>query len=144
MLCVLGLVGASLCVNEVEYEGNYADNYDNEISQDQQEGEFCLSFLFTACLNRWPIVRISKNLSSAAMPDFIKQIIILVIENSSTHFQVSSWSTSILSMHNKRKFAIAATTASCCVHEFTHTTSQTLGLLGKNCGHYGYIWLIIM
>ncbi|XP_008278341.1 pentraxin-related protein PTX3-like [Stegastes partitus] len=36
-LCVLGIVGSSLCVNEVEYEGNYADNYDNEISQGQQE-----------------------------------------------------------------------------------------------------------
>lgn len=45
VLCVLGFVGASLCVNEIEYEGNYADHYDNEISQDQQEGEFCCSFV---------------------------------------------------------------------------------------------------
>ncbi|XP_035022976.2 uncharacterized protein LOC118115884 [Hippoglossus stenolepis] len=37
VLCVL--VAASLCVNEVEYEGNYADDYDNEVSQDQQEAE---------------------------------------------------------------------------------------------------------
>ena len=61
VLCVLGLVGASLCGNEVEYEGNYADSYDNEISQDQQGGEFCLfillSLLFPACLNRWLIVK---------------------------------------------------------------------------------------
>lgn len=42
VLCVLGFLGASLCVNEVEYEGNYADNYGNEISQDQREGEFYL------------------------------------------------------------------------------------------------------
>lgn len=57
MLCVLSYVGASLCVNQVEYEGNYADNYDNEISQDQQEGTFCLFVLLSlfapACLNRW-------------------------------------------------------------------------------------------
>lgn len=39
VLCVLGCLGASTCVNQVEYEANYADNYDNEISQDQQGGE---------------------------------------------------------------------------------------------------------
>ncbi|KAM4543207.1 uncharacterized protein PAE49_019619 [Odontesthes bonariensis] len=39
VLCVLGIVGSTLCVNEVQYEGNYADNYDNEISRDLQEGE---------------------------------------------------------------------------------------------------------
>ncbi|XP_041828155.1 pentraxin-related protein PTX3-like [Melanotaenia boesemani] len=39
VLCVLGSLGSSLCANEVEYEGNYADNYDNEISQNQQEEE---------------------------------------------------------------------------------------------------------
>ncbi|XP_034091049.1 uncharacterized protein LOC117558770 [Gymnodraco acuticeps] len=39
VLCVLGFIGASLCVNEVEFEGNFAESYDNEISQDQQEGE---------------------------------------------------------------------------------------------------------
>ncbi len=89
MLCVLGFVGASLCVNEIEYEGNYADNYGNEISQDQQEGEFCLfvllSLLFLTCLNRWLIV---KNLSSAAMPDVIKSIksfLCVLIKNKSTH-----------------------------------------------------------
>ncbi|XP_062253815.1 pentraxin-related protein PTX3-like [Platichthys flesus] len=37
VLCLL--VASSLCVNEVEYEGNYANEYDNEISQDQQEAE---------------------------------------------------------------------------------------------------------
>lgn len=49
LLYVLGFMGASLCVNEVEDEGNYADNYDNEISQDQQEGEFCLFVLCLFC-----------------------------------------------------------------------------------------------
>lgn len=38
-LCVLGFLGASMCVNQVDYEDNYADNYGNEISQDQQMGE---------------------------------------------------------------------------------------------------------
>lgn len=70
VLCVLGFVSASLCVNEVEYEGNYADNYDNEISQDQQEGEFCLFVLsciwLPACMSRWLI---GKILFSAVMPD---------------------------------------------------------------------------
>lgn len=42
VLCVLSLVCASWCGNEAEYEGNYADSYDNQISQDQQEGELCL------------------------------------------------------------------------------------------------------
>lgn len=60
-LCVLGFAVVSLCVNEVEYDRNYADSYDNEISQDQQEGEFCLfvflSLLFPACLNRWLTVK---------------------------------------------------------------------------------------
>lgn len=44
VLCVLGLLGASLCMNELEYDGNYTDNYDNEMSQDQQGGEFYFSF----------------------------------------------------------------------------------------------------
>ncbi|CAG5866654.1 unnamed protein product [Menidia menidia] len=39
VLCVLGTVGSTLSVNELEYEGDVADNYDNEISPDQQEGE---------------------------------------------------------------------------------------------------------
>ncbi|XP_034418605.1 pentraxin-related protein PTX3-like [Cyclopterus lumpus] len=39
VLCALVFVGASSCVNELEYEGNFADNYNNEISHDQQEGE---------------------------------------------------------------------------------------------------------
>lgn len=39
LLCVLGFLGATVCVNQVEYEENYADSYDNEISQDQQMGE---------------------------------------------------------------------------------------------------------
>lgn len=81
---MLGFVGASLCVNE--YEGNYADNYDNEISQAQQEGEFCLSILlFLTYLDRWLIV---KNLFPVAMSDFIKPIksfLGVLIKNSSTH-----------------------------------------------------------
>lgn len=63
ILCVLGFVSASLCVNEIEYEGNYADIYDNEISQDQQEGEFCLFCLFCSLLVWTELV--VKNLSSA-------------------------------------------------------------------------------
>ncbi|XP_029973567.1 uncharacterized protein LOC115407318 [Salarias fasciatus] len=39
LFCLLGALGSCLCVNEVEYEGNYVDNYDNEISEDQQEGD---------------------------------------------------------------------------------------------------------
>ncbi|XP_069008753.1 pentraxin-related protein PTX3-like [Embiotoca jacksoni] len=35
VLCVLGTVASPLCANELDYE----DNYNNEISQDQQEGE---------------------------------------------------------------------------------------------------------
>lgn len=50
VLYLFGFVVASLCVNEIEYEGNYADIYDNEISQDQQEGEFCLFILLSFCL----------------------------------------------------------------------------------------------
>lgn len=38
LLCVLGFLGASMAANP-EYEENYADNYGNEISQDQQMGE---------------------------------------------------------------------------------------------------------
>lgn len=51
VLCVLGCVVGALCVSE--YEGNYVDNYDNEISQDQQEGEsrlFILLLLFISSL----------------------------------------------------------------------------------------------
>ncbi|XP_040054727.2 pentraxin-related protein PTX3-like [Gasterosteus aculeatus] len=50
---VLCFVGASLCVNELEYGGNYADNYDNEISQDQQEGETPTTSCQAADLSRW-------------------------------------------------------------------------------------------
>eukprot|EP00064_Thunnus_orientalis_P015424 superscaffoldBa00002857_g15476 len=53
VLCVLCYVGASLCVNQVEYEGNYQDNYDNEISQDQQEGESPTTPCQTADFSRW-------------------------------------------------------------------------------------------
>lgn len=60
VLCALSYVGASLSVNPVEYEGNYSDDCDNEISQDQQEGTFCLLVLLLllvpACLNRWLLV----------------------------------------------------------------------------------------
>nr|XP_046269108.1 pentraxin-related protein PTX3-like [Scatophagus argus] len=52
-LCVLGFMGASLCVNEIEYEGNYADNYDNEISQDQQGGEAPTTPCQAADFSRW-------------------------------------------------------------------------------------------
>ncbi|XP_022606893.1 pentraxin-related protein PTX3-like [Seriola dumerili] len=51
VLCVLGFVVASLCVNE--YEGNYTDNYDNEISQDQQEGESPTTPCQAADFSRW-------------------------------------------------------------------------------------------
>lgn len=37
VLCVLGCMGASLSMNEGEYDTNCAENYDNEISLDQQE-----------------------------------------------------------------------------------------------------------
>lgn len=37
VLCMLSLVCASLCD---EYNGNYADGFDNEISPERQEGEF--------------------------------------------------------------------------------------------------------
>lgn len=55
VLCTLGLVCASLCANEAEYDGNYVDGFDNEISRERQEGEFglfvfCLCFV---CVNRW-------------------------------------------------------------------------------------------
>lgn len=45
VLWLLGMPGSSLCVND--YEGNYVDSFDNEVSQDQQEGEFCLYVLLT-------------------------------------------------------------------------------------------------
>ncbi|XP_029937630.1 pentraxin-related protein PTX3-like [Myripristis murdjan] len=53
VLCVLCYVGASLCMNRVEYEMNYADNYDNEISQDQQEGGSPATPCQAADLSRW-------------------------------------------------------------------------------------------
>lgn len=53
VLCVLCLVRASLCLNEVEYGENYADNYDNEISQDQQEGETPATPCQAADFSRW-------------------------------------------------------------------------------------------
>ncbi|XP_037602317.1 endophilin-B2-like isoform X1 [Sebastes umbrosus] len=53
VLCVLGFVGASFCVNEIEYEGNYADHYDNEISQDQQEEETPTTPCQAADFSRW-------------------------------------------------------------------------------------------
>nr|XP_019965347.1 PREDICTED: uncharacterized protein LOC109644416 [Paralichthys olivaceus] len=51
MLCAL--VAASLCMNEVEYEGNYADDYENEISQDQQETESQTAQCQPADFSRW-------------------------------------------------------------------------------------------
>ncbi|XP_045919248.1 uncharacterized protein LOC123979384 [Micropterus dolomieu] len=53
VLCVLGFLGASLCVNEVEYEGNYADNYGNKILQDQREGESPTTPCPAADITRW-------------------------------------------------------------------------------------------
>ncbi|KAE8290136.1 Pentraxin-related protein PTX3 [Larimichthys crocea] len=53
VLCVLGFVGASLCMNDFEYEGNYAENYDNEISQDQQEGETPTTPCQATDFSRW-------------------------------------------------------------------------------------------
>ncbi|XP_029316156.1 pentraxin-related protein PTX3-like [Cottoperca gobio] len=53
VLCVLGFVGASLCVNEVECEGNYAGNSDNEISRDQQEGGTPTTPCQPADVSRW-------------------------------------------------------------------------------------------
>lgn len=51
VLCLIGFVVTSLCASEIEYEGNYADIYDNEISQDEQEGEFmCLFVTLFSCL----------------------------------------------------------------------------------------------
>lgn len=45
ILYLLGCLRASMCVNQVEYEDDYADNYYNEISQDQQGGEWSLVLL---------------------------------------------------------------------------------------------------
>ncbi|KAK5857677.1 hypothetical protein PBY51_010904 [Eleginops maclovinus] len=59
VLCVLGFVGASLCVNEVEFEGNFADNYDNEISQDQHEGQTPATPCQLADFSRWDKLFIS-------------------------------------------------------------------------------------
>ncbi|XP_070777079.1 pentraxin-related protein PTX3-like [Enoplosus armatus] len=53
VLCVLAFVGASLCANEVGYEGNFADNYDNEISQNQQEGETPATPCQAAGFSQW-------------------------------------------------------------------------------------------
>ncbi|KAM7376138.1 hypothetical protein PAMP_005883 [Pampus punctatissimus] len=53
VLCVVGYVGVSLCVNQLEYEEEYADNYDNEISQDQQEGGSLNTPCQPADFSRW-------------------------------------------------------------------------------------------
>lgn len=48
VVCVLCCVCVLVCVNAEEYEVNYADNYENEITQDQQDGtslSFTPSFL---------------------------------------------------------------------------------------------------
>ncbi|KAM3594052.1 uncharacterized protein V6R79_001422 [Siganus canaliculatus] len=52
-LCMLGFLGTSLCVNELEDEGNYVDDYDNEIAQDQQGGETPTPPCQTVDLSRW-------------------------------------------------------------------------------------------
>ncbi|KAL6105375.1 uncharacterized protein ACO6RY_06920 [Pungitius sinensis] len=53
VLSVLCFVGASLCVNKLEYGENYADNYDNELSQDQQEEETPPTSWQAADPSRW-------------------------------------------------------------------------------------------
>lgn len=51
--CLLGFLGATVCVNQVEYEDSYADNYDNEVSQDQRRGEWSLFILLINFLVSW-------------------------------------------------------------------------------------------
>ena len=46
---VLCWVCVSLCVTREEYEVNYTDHYDNEITQEQQRGQF-LSLLVNSIL----------------------------------------------------------------------------------------------
>ncbi|XP_045076679.1 uncharacterized protein LOC123490914 [Coregonus clupeaformis] len=53
MVCVLCCVSVSVCVNGEEYEVNYADNYENEITQDQQDGDSPVTTCQTAELSRW-------------------------------------------------------------------------------------------
>uniref|UniRef100_A0A1A8IM81 Pentraxin 3, long b n=1 Tax=Nothobranchius kuhntae TaxID=321403 RepID=A0A1A8IM81_NOTKU len=55
---LLTTVGSCLCVNEIKFEGNIADNYDNEIVPDQQEGE-SLNAGCHADLSRWDKLFIS-------------------------------------------------------------------------------------
>ncbi|XP_026160207.1 uncharacterized protein LOC113128828 [Mastacembelus armatus] len=53
VLCVLGFMTRSLCLNDVHYEGDYAYDYDNEIAQHQQEGESRTTPCQTADVSRW-------------------------------------------------------------------------------------------
>ncbi|XP_034050981.1 pentraxin-related protein PTX3-like [Thalassophryne amazonica] len=53
VLCGLVYVCASLCVNGIEYEENYGENYDNKISEDQQNGEPSATPCQAADLSRW-------------------------------------------------------------------------------------------
>lgn len=53
---------ASLCANEAEYDGNYVDGFDNEISQERQEGEFglfvlCLCVCPSVSTDGWPRIK---------------------------------------------------------------------------------------
>ncbi|XP_075873765.1 pentraxin-related protein PTX3-like isoform X2 [Nelusetta ayraudi] len=50
VLCVLSLAFASLCADEAEYDGNYVDSFDNEISE---EGETPATPCQAAELSRW-------------------------------------------------------------------------------------------
>lgn len=72
MLCTLSLVCSSLCVNQAEFDGNYVDDLDNEISQERQEGEFGL-FVFCLCfvsVNRWFGQRKKKKKKKKGHPCF--------------------------------------------------------------------------
>lgn len=44
VLCVLSAAGSSLCVTEIEDDDSFAGSYGNEISLDQQQGEFCFDY----------------------------------------------------------------------------------------------------
>ncbi|XP_071185932.1 pentraxin-related protein PTX3-like [Salvelinus alpinus] len=53
VVCVLCCVCVSVCVNAEEYEVNYTDNYDNEITQDQQDGDSPVTTCQATELSRW-------------------------------------------------------------------------------------------
>ncbi|XP_014006145.1 uncharacterized protein [Salmo salar] len=53
VVCVLCCVCVLVCVNAEEYEVNYADNYENEITQDQQDGDSPVTTCQATDLSRW-------------------------------------------------------------------------------------------